>query len=183
MIVTPKKPKSKRDIAHEARSFLRGAIIALGIALFVTTLIAQPVRVEGSSMMNSLKDKDLMIVTKFDYLLGEPERFDVVICRYPGRGATNFVKRIVGVPGDTVAMYSGMLFVNGELVEEEYIEYRADYFMEEITVEEGHYFVLGDNRCNSSDSHLSSIGQLARDQILGRVRMVVWPLSEARSIR
>ena len=182
MTVTPKGPERKKRIAREVRSWAQSIAIALCLCLFVTTLIGQPIRVQGSSMMNSLHDKELMIVTKFEYLFGEPERFDVVICRYPERGTTSFVKRIVGVPGDTVAMQGGVLFVNGEPVEERYIACPANYLLNEVTVEAGHYFVLGDNRANSSDSHLPGVGQLARGQIIGKVRWVVWPLGVARAI-
>lgn len=178
-----KTPKQRQGaLKREVFEWIRSIAIALSITLFVVTLIAQPITVLGSSMENTLHDKELMIVTKFEYILGEPERFDVVICRYPGRGSTNFVKRIVGIPGDTVAVFGGTLYVNGEAVEEDYIDYRADYVQPEITVEEGHYFVLGDNRASSNDSHIGSVGQLTRDQIVGKVRFIVWPLPKIRAI-
>lgn len=183
MTVTPnKQPDNSRRIARAITEWVKSfAIAAVGVLIF-TALIAQPVRVEGTSMENTLKDREQMIVTKFEYLLGDPERFDVVICRYPERGLTRFVKRIVGVPGDTVAVSGGVLYINGEPVMEPYIAYPPNYLLDEVTVMPGHYFVLGDNRSSSNDSHLPSVGQLSRDKIIGKVRFVVWPLSEIRAV-
>ncbi|MDR0898189.1 MAG: signal peptidase I [Oscillospiraceae bacterium] len=182
MLQTPSPETKSKKAARGIIEWLRSLIIALAGALFITVLIAQPITVQGSSMMNTLQNRDLMIATKFDYIFGDPDRFDVVICRYPGRGSTNFVKRVVGLPGDQVAMVGGVLFVNGEEVREDYIDFPADYYLPEVTVAPGHYFVLGDNRSNSNDSHFEQVGQLARDQIIGRVRWVIWPLWEMRSI-
>jgi len=155
---------------------------AVGLAAFlVTTFLAEPIRVDGRSMRNTLQDGELMLATKLEYWLGDPERFDVVICHYPAEGKTRFVKRIVGVPGDTVAIAGGILYVNGEPVDESYIDFRPSYALPEETVREGHYFVLGDNRASSMDSHI--VGQLTRDQILGRIRYVLWPPGEARRVR
>ncbi|MDR0896244.1 MAG: signal peptidase I [Oscillospiraceae bacterium] len=182
MLQTPSPETKSKKAARNIIEWLRAFIIALAAVLFVTVLIAQPITVQGSSMMNTLQDRDLMIATKFDYIFGDPNRFDVVICRYPGRGSTNFVKRVVGLPGDQVAMVEGVLYVNGEAVEEDYIDFPANYYLAEVTVQPGHYFVLGDNRVNSNDSHFEQVGQLPRDQIIGRVRWVVWPLWEMRSI-
>ncbi len=175
------KKQKKAKLVREVRDWVRTLVTAGAIALFITTLIAAPVRVEGTSMMNTLHDNDFMIVTKFEYLLGDPQRFDVVTCHYPDRGMTSFVKRIVGIPGDTVAIHDGLLYVNGEAVDEPYITNRPNYEMEEVTVDEGCYFVLGDNRPSSNDSHY--VGQLTRGQITGKVRCVAWPLSDMRAVQ
>ena len=133
-------------------------------------------------MANTLGEGGGMLVAEYRYLLGDPDRFDVVICNYPDRGNTKFVKRVVGIPGDTVAVFGGLLYINGEPVYEDYIEYPPHYMLPETEVAEGHYFVLGDNRANSNDSHVDAVGQLERRQILGRVDAVVWPFSDARWI-
>lgn len=178
-------------VAHESRghAFLRVLldwvktfIIALLIVFLLSTFVFQIIGVDGPSMLNTLHDRERMLVTKFEYLFHDPQRFDVVICNYPGRGNTRFVKRIVGVPGDVVAMKRGVLYVNGEPIEEDYIDTPAYYAMAETVVEEGHYFVLGDNRGISNDSHVPEVGQLTRKQILGKVRAVVWPLSDIRAV-
>lgn len=173
----------KKSLGREILEWVLVIVVAVAAALLIRTFIFEPVRVDGSSMLNTLHDNEYMIVTKYQYLFNDPERFDVVICHYPGRGSTNFVKRIVGIPGDTVEVSGGDLYVNGELVDEPYIDYKPNYTMAEITVEEGHYFVLGDNRPHSNDSHAPGVGQLTRDQIVGKVRLVAWPISAWRVIK
>jgi len=147
-----------------------------------------------------------MFVTKFDYAStwlsfpwqdaetkekaarittgGNPQRFDVVICRYPGRGDTNFVKRVVGLPGDTVEILDGYLYINGDKQDEPYIsdEYRVGRLntFGPYTVPEGAYFVLGDHRNNSNDSR--SQGAISRNMIIGHVRTVLYPFNEIRGI-
>ncbi|MDL2317915.1 signal peptidase I [Eubacteriales bacterium OttesenSCG-928-A19] len=172
----------KKSIGREILEWILVIVVAVAAALLIRTFIFEPVRVDGNSMLNTLYDKEYMIVTKYQYLFGDPERFDVVICHYPNRGSTNFVKRVVGIPGDTVAMHNGELYVNGEAVDEPNIDYKANYEMAPVTVEEGHYFVLGDNRSNSNDSHAPGVGQLTRNQIVGEVRLVVWPFANFRTI-
>ena len=176
----PAQQGKTNKIVREVLSWIELIAIAAGLAFLIHTFIFQPVRVDGPSMSYTLLDDEYMIVTKYDYWLGEPERFDVVICRYPGRGRTNFVKRLVGLPGDTVSMLNGTLYVNGEAVDEPYITNHANYDMEAVTLGENEYFVLGDNRSSSNDSHI--IGPLSRDQIKGHVRLVVFPFSQFRVI-
>lgn len=173
----------KKSIGREVLEWVLVIVVAVAAALVIRTFIFEPVRVDGNSMLNTLHDKEYMIVTKHQYLFGDPDRFDVVICHYPDRGSTNFVKRVVGIPGDTVAMIDGNLYVNGEMIDEPHIDYKANYAMPEMLVEEGHYFVLGDNRSNSNDSHAPGVGQLTRDQIIGKVRLVAWPISAWRTIQ
>ncbi len=174
--------EKKKSVGREVMEWILVVVVAVAAALLIRTFVFEPVRVDGESMLNTLHNNEYMIVTKYDYLFSDPDRFDVVICHYPDRGSTNFVKRVVGVPGDTVAVREGYLYVNGEKYEEEYLDYRPNYEMPEQTIREGHYFVMGDNRSHSNDSHVSSVGQLTRDQIVGHVRLVAWPFSSFRTI-
>lgn len=167
-----KKDKPKKTVQREIIEWIVTLAVAVLIALVVRNFIFEPVRVDGHSMDFTLADRELMFVTKYDYLVGEPQRFDVIICHYPNRGSTNFVKRIVGLPGDTVEVKGGYLYVNGEKYEEPYITNRPDYVMSPYTVPEGYYFVLGDNRSNSNDSHI--IGPLERSMVIGHVTAVFY---------
>ncbi len=176
----PKKESIRKTIIREMKEWIRSLLWVAVITGLIVTFIATPVRVKGSSMLDTLQDNDFMIVTKFEYILGSPRRFDVVTCHYPNRGSTSFVKRIVGIPGDMVAIHEGRLYVNGEAVKEPYITRLPNYEMEPVTVKEGCYFVLGDNRPVSNDSH--SVGQLTRDQITGKVRFVAWPIWQMRVV-
>lgn len=175
-----KKEEKKKTVGQEILSWIVTFAVAIVLALGIRTLIFEPVRVEGHSMDYTLADNEYMIVTKYDYLFGEPERGDVVICHYPDRGRTNFVKRLVALPGDTVSMLKGTLYVNGEPVDEPYITNRANYNMQAVSLGEDEYFVLGDNRSSSNDSHL--IGPISRDQIKGHVRCVAFPFKDARVV-
>ena len=175
-----KKDKPKKPLWREILEWVLTLAAAVVIALVVRTYIFEPVKVDGRSMDATLLDGEVMFVTKFDYLQEGPERFDVVICHYPDRGNTNFVKRVVGLPGDIVAVQNGLLIVNGVVYEEEYITHRPNYTLEPYTVPEGHYFVLGDNRSNSNDSHL--IGPRPAEMIVGHVRQVILPIDNWRAI-
>ena len=173
------KKKQKKSVGREILEWILCLAIALAVALPVRAFVFEPIRVDGHSMIDTLQDGERLFVTKFDYLLGEPQRFDVVICHYPNR-TENFVKRIVGLPGDTVEMRGGLLYVNGERYPEEYLTHRANYDMSPYTVPEGEYFVLGDNRSNSNDSHL--VGPISRGQLVGHVRAVFFPFNKIRSV-
>ena len=201
-----KKEKEKKPLWREILEWVLTLLVALMIALPVRIFIFEPVRVDGHSMDDTLANGEIMYVSKTSYgsfwlampwwdaegqqnarrftIGGDPERFDVVICRYPDRGGTNFVKRVVGLPGDRVAILDGHLFVNGERYEEPYIndDYRtgSGYLFPEYTVPEGYYFVMGDHRNNSNDSRY--IGPITRDMIMGKVTQVLWPLSSWRGV-
>ena len=201
-----KKEKVKKSVGQEIISWILTILVAVVAALVIRSVVFEPVRVDGHSMDDTLADGEVMFVSKFDYsstwlclpwqsaeekenaprfTLGDgPARFDVVICRYPGRGDTNFVKRVVGLPGDTVELREGYLYVNGEKYEEPYINdaYRTgslNHFGPE-TVPEGKYFVMGDHRNNSNDSR--SVGAIDRNMIIGHVRQVVFPFDQWRSV-
>ena len=201
------KEKEKKPLWREILEWVLTIVVALAIALPIRIFLFEPVRVDGHSMDDTLADGEVMFVSKTDYasfwlampwwsaeqkesarrfvIGGEPERFDVVICRYPNRGGTNFVKRVVGLPGDRVSILDGHLFVNGERYEEPYIndDYRtgSGYLYPEITVPEGCYFVMGDHRNNSNDSRY--IGPITRDMIMGKVTRVLLPLNKGRAVR
>jgi len=175
-----KKEKQKKSLKRELLEWVITLGCAVALALVIRAFVFEPFVVKGDSMNDTLVNAEVMFTTKFDYLLGEPQRFDVVICRYPNR-SENFVKRVVGVPGDAVAVRDGHLYVNGARQEEPYITHRPNYTMEQYTVQPGEYFVLGDNRASSNDSHL--VGPLKREQIVSHVRAVFFPFGKIRGIR
>ena len=139
------------------------------------------------SMETTLHDGERMIVTILDMKLGNPERGDVVICHYPNRKdsfgrETNFVKRVIGVPGDIIWMTGGKTYVNTRLIDEPYI---ADPDLRNYgpyTVPEGEYFVMGDNRNHSNDSRFEP-GFIPRDMFIGKVRLVMWPPNSIRQVQ
>ncbi len=171
--------KAKKGWKRELLEWVVAIVGALLIAFLIRTAIFEPVKVQGNSMVDTLQNEEIMIATKYDYILGVPKRFDIVICKYPNRHEI-FVKRIVGLPGDVISIENGLLTVNGETYPEDYITNRPNYTIQNYSVPEGQYFVLGDNRSNSNDSHL--IGSIGRSQIIGHVRWVVFPFNRIRSV-
>ena len=200
------KGKRQKTLAREILEWVLTIAAAIVIAVPIRAFAFELVRVDGESMDNTLADGEIMFVTKFDYAStwlcfpwqdaeskekaarittgGNPARFDVVICRYPGRGGTNFVKRVIGLPGETVELRDGYLYIDGEKYDEPYIdnEYRSGRLntFGPYTVPEGKYFVMGDHRNNSNDSR--SIGAISRDMIIGHVRTVLYPFNRMRGV-
>lgn len=189
-----KIPKHKAHQPQRRRRILDDLICLLAVVLavlLVRQFVAEPIRVKGRSMCSTLQNGDMMLVTKWDYLIGNPRRQDVIICHYPGRYLDRwkilpqyFVKRLIGLPGDTVEIREGEVFINGQALEEPYLDpahTRRKPNMEPVTLGEDEYFVLGDNRDNSNDSR--RIGPIGRKALVGRVRLVFFPFPSARMIR
>ena len=167
--------KKKKSAKQEALEWGITLAVAIVIAIVVRLFIAEPVSVDGNSMYPTLKHGEIMIVNKWSYRFsGDPERFDVVICHFPNRGNTNFVKRIIGLPGDTVEVKDGYLIVNGVIYAEKFLHERPVENFGPYTVPEGQYFVMGDNRNNSNDSRRGEVGPLDREFIIGKVSAVLW---------
>ena len=154
-----KKEKPKKSLQREIFEWIMVLVVAAALAFVVRTFIFEPVRVDGSSMLNTLENNEFMIATKFDYLAGDPERFDVVICDYPNTDDGMYrVKRVIGLPGETIELKKGELYVNGEFVEQNFEMTPNETDFGPFTVPEGHYFVMGDNRNNSLDSRDDELG-------------------------
>ena len=176
--------KPKKSMKQEIFEWIMVFVVAAAMAFVVRTFIFEPVRVDGASMMNTLTDSDFMIATKFDYLFSDPDRFDIVICNYPNTNDGMYrVKRVIGMPGEKVELSAGNLFINDELVAQDFDMTPNNTFYGPIVVPEDHYFVLGDNRNNSKDSRSAMVGCLPRDMIKGHVRAVVFPFKNARLIK
>lgn len=152
-----------------------GVLLALLLRFFVCMLV----RVKGKSMMDTLHNGDFMLALCYG-LFGDVRRFDVVICRYPGRKGY-FVKRIVGLPGERVSMEEGALYIDGEVVAEDFPLRKSLRGFEERTLGPDEYFVMGDNRPCSHDSR--RVGPIPRNAIVARVCCVFWPLRRCRRIR
>ena len=176
-----KKEKPKKSLQREIFEWIMVFVVAAALAFVVRTFIFEPVRVDGSSMLNTLENNEFMIATKFDYLLGDPDRFDIVICDYPNTDDGMYrVKRVIGLPGETIELRGGERKVDGEHIEQNFEMTPNETNFGPFTVPEGHYFVMGDNRNNSKDSRNPMVGALDRSMIKGHVRCVVFPLNKAR---
>ncbi len=172
---------ARRPETNPRRELLEWCValaIALAIGLFLHFLVFQLIQVEGPSMQPTLHTGQRMFCTPATYLLRKPVRGEIVITAYPNREGDNFVKRVVALEGETVAIHDGAVYINGVRLNEPYIKGEIQYEMEEITVQPDHVFVLGDNRNDSSDSHDPRIGALPLSMLKGKVHAIVWPLSE-----
>lgn len=167
----------KREILSTAVYLL--AVVAVTF-LFVQ-FVGQRTHVNGDSMNVTLENGDNLIVDKLSYRFKDPERFDIIVFPYQYQEKTYYIKRIIGMPGESVQIIDGMVYIDGEMLDESYgkevMEY-AGVASETIELGEDEYFVLGDNRNNSSDSRDPSVGNIHEDQIIGKAFLRIWPLNK-----
>jgi signal peptidase I len=165
--------------------WLRDLALSVLIALIVILFLYQPVRVEGTSMMPSLVDQERIFINKFSYRFGITPitRGDTVVFWFPGDTSKSYIKRVIGIPGDSVEISRGRVYVNSQALKEPYVpdEYRDRVSMDRMTVPEGEYFVLGDHRSSSNDSR--TWGTVARSYIYGKAVFSYWPPDRVGTVR
>lgn len=186
------KAKEKNELLEWVKAIGIAFLFAWGIRFFLFT----PIVVDGASMMPTFEDGDRVVVNKIGPQLTEYERFDVIV--FEAKENTNYIKRIIGIPGDRIAYDNDELIINGEKYEEPYLEeYKkalidngtltGDFTLKEglgeLTVPAGHFFVLGDNRRNSTDSRDPRVGFVSEEKILGTAKIVFLPLDNLKIIK
>lgn len=155
--------------------------VVLGVTFLIITFVGQRTHVSGESMKNTLDHGDQLIVDKITYRFQDPERFDIIVFPFHYKENTYYIKRIIGLPGETVQIADGTIYINGQVLEESYgreVMQDPGIAAEPITLGEDEYFVLGDNRNNSQDSRSVSVGVIHREELLGRAWVRIWPLSD-----
>ena len=174
-----------RTSIWSALSWVRDLAFSVLIAVILIVFIYQPVKVEGTSMMPTLTDQERIFINKFTYHLGlgSIDRGDMVVFWFPLEPTKSYIKRVIGLPGDTVYIDAGQVYVNGRLLTESYVpeDYRDRVSWEEHHIPPGEYFVLGDHRSSSSDSR--TWGFVKRDAIYGKAVFVYWPLKNIGRLR
>ena len=158
------------------RFFLREVLGTIILALVIFLLLQATVQsfiVVGSSMQPSLYSGQRLLINKAVYLLHQPERGDVVVFESPNNRQTDFIKRIIALPGDTVEVKMGIVYVNGSPLDEPYIKAQPSYSLHAKKIPDNDYFVLGDNRNNSNDSH--NDWTVPRQNIIGKAWLSIWP--------
>jgi signal peptidase I len=165
-------------------AWLRDLMLSVLIAVLVILFLYRPVRVEGTSMMPSLYDHERLFINQFSYKfgLGNIQRGDTVVFWYPGEPTTSYIKRSIGLPGDTVSVDDGYVIVNGKKLIENYIprEYRDDRSYPAVVIPPDQYFVLGDHRISSNDSR--TWGLVPKNYIYGKAVFVFWPLDKMGTV-
>ncbi|MCU6696110.1 signal peptidase I [Laedolimicola ammoniilytica] len=172
--------EEKPNVMRELLGMLVYVGIVLAITFLIITFVGQRTHVSGESMENTLDDGDQLIVDKLTYRFHDPERFDIIVFPFRYKDNTYYIKRIIGLPGETVQIVDGEIYINGELLEESYgreVMQDAGLAAEPITLGDDEYFVLGDNRNYSSDSRDPSVALIHRKEIIGRAWLRIWPLN------
>ena len=151
------------------------------LAILIRTFIVSPVRVNGTSMINTLKEGDILLLNKTNK---NYKRFDIVVINSDG---TKIIKRIIGLPGESIEYKNNSLYINNKYVKDVSKEITADFSLEELygyaIIPEGYYFVMGDNRDGSSDSRDTRIGLIKKSDIKGKAKFRIWPLSKFGKVK
>ncbi|MFA5532176.1 MAG: signal peptidase I [Candidatus Shapirobacteria bacterium] len=167
--------------------FIQSIVLALSVFVLIYLFVAQPNEVKGNSMYPNFLDKEYLLTDKLSYQFGDPKRGDVVIFKAPASEACSaegceYIKRVIGIPGDSVMIQNGEVYLNGELLNQSFlpdgIVTEIEEYMEEgieVIVPEGQYLCFGDNRPNSKDGR--AFGPITRDSIVGKAFFKYWPIS------
>lgn len=157
-------------------------LLVLCAAYLIVTYVGQRTQVSGGSMESTLSNEDHLLVDKISYRFKAPERFDIIVFPFQYDKETYYIKRIIGMPGETIQIdEEGNIYIDDELLEEDYgreVIENPGRAIEPIELGDDEYFVMGDNRNNSSDSRDPSVGNIHRNDIIGRAFIRIWPLSK-----
>ena len=179
---------------NELWEWIKALLIAFGIAVIIRYFLFTPIVVDGDSMMPTLEDGDRMIVNKIGYRIGDPKRFDIVVFHAPE--GKDYIKRVIGLPGDYIEYKDDQLYINGKPYDEPYLDqYKSeltegtltqDFTLQDVdptleVIPEGYVFVMGDNRRYSKDSR--HIGIVSEDKIIGSTSIVFWPFDEIKIVK
>lgn len=172
----------KSKLGQEIKDWIISILIAVVLAFFIRYFIVELYMVEGPSMRPTLVNSERLVVNKFIYRFKTPERGDILIFRYPRDPSRDFIKRVIAIPGDSIEIKDGRVYLNGQLQNETYIleKTRGSYGL--ATVPAGTVFVMGDNRNNSEDSRFKDVGFVPYDLIKGKAVVIFWPLDHIKTL-
>lgn len=178
---------AEKNVMKELFGWILYLLLVVGLTYLILTYVGQRTRVSGHSMETTLSNGDNLIVDKLSYRFSDPKRFDIIVFPFKYEENTYYIKRIIGLPGETVQVTDGCAYINGELLESDI--YGAELMedsgiaSEPLTLGEDEYFVLGDNRNHSSDSRDPSVGILTRKDLLGKAWVRIYPFDKMGVIR
>lgn len=178
-----REPREKSGSRAGWMAWGRDLLVSVAVSAFIIVFLYQPVRVEGTSMLPMLKDQDRLFINKMVYHVESIHRGDVVVFLYPRDRTKSYIKRVIALPGDSLRIDHGTVYVNGKRMVEKYVPPRfADERSQPETVVPPHeYFVMGDHRSISSDSR--DFGPVERNLIYGKAAFVYWPMAQAGVVR
>lgn len=172
---------SEKNRARELVGMVVYIVLLLAAVFLINTFVAQRTQVNGMSMYPTLDDQDHLIADKISYRFVDPKRYDIIVFPYQHEENTYYIKRIIGLPGETIQITGGTIYIDGEVLEEDYgreTMLTGGIAEEPITLGKDEYFVLGDNRNNSKDSWDGMVGVIHREDIIGRTFLRIWPLNK-----
>ena len=175
------------NIVKELIGMLIYIVVVIIVVWFIVHFVGQRTEVSGESMYDTLEDGDNLWIDKLSYRFKDPKRFDIVVFPYQDSDVY-YIKRVIGLPGEKVRIGDdGTIFINDEALEEDYgyetiMPDRIGRAADTITLGEDEYFVMGDNRNNSKDSRFESVGNISKDELIGKAVLRMWPLSKFGTI-
>lgn len=173
--------KKRRNVLSEVIRWILTILILCCLIFVLTRFVGQSMVVHDESMYPVLSSGDRIIVDKISYRFTNPGRYDLVVFPFEYEEETDYIKRVIGLPGETVQIYNGEILINGTKLDDPYgseLIQNAGLAFERITLKEDEYFVLSDNRSFGADSREPSLGNIKKDQLIGRVLLRVWPFDK-----
>lgn len=178
--------KQEKGVIRELLGWVVYIAFIVAVSFLILTFVGQRTKVDGQSMETTLYNGDNLWVDKLSFRFREPERYEIIVFPYKYKENTYYIKRIIGLPGETVQVQDGYVYINGEKLDEHY----GNELMKDpgiaaspIILGDDEYFVLGDNRNHSSDSRSESVGVIKREDLVGRAWVRIWPLDRIGVIR
>ena len=168
--------RERRPVLYDLLDWVRIIVIAVAAAMFLNYFVVINSRVPSGSMEPTIETGSRMIGLRLSYIFDEPERGDIIIFKYPDDESVYYVKRVIGLPGETVEIKDGFVYIDGQILEEDYLSVTTEGDFGPYEVPEGCYFVLGDNRNNSHDSRYWTNTYVPEENIVGKALFCYWPL-------
>jgi signal peptidase I len=171
--------KKRKKSSSSAFDWVKAVIVALILAVVIRGFILEPTYVQGPSMLNTMKTGDKVIINKLIYRFKSPARGEIIVFHTPQD--RDLIKRVIGLPGETIQVKNYRVYINGKLLQEPYLNFSTQTSTVPPTkIAANHLFVMGDNRLNSTDSR--ELGPIPIDEIIGRAEFIYWPISEWKTL-
>jgi len=170
------------SLGEEAKDWIISIVVAVVLAFLIRQFIVELYIVDGPSMRPTLQSQERLVVNKFIYSLRAPEKGEILVFKYPRNQDRDFIKRVIATEGDTIEIKDGRVYVNDQMLNEDYILEKTRSEYPKSTVPSGTVFVMGDNRNNSEDSRFADVGFVPYSLIKGKAMLVFWPFSQFKTL-